>query len=304
MLLKFFGLFFISLAFGQQALADGLPGNPQVVNSNANWISVPSVEVPQFSSLSESYALYMKPTVPSGEIQIGNSFFESNIAQIRAISQVGIAFEERPNIADTYIFYNHLSSNNVFYEIRAYAGYNYQTNFHPAFNNLPISNQSLPLGYGFMGNLGYLIPLNSNVSLLPFIRLSYYNDFGIVYASTAGNSFGSNTYMAQLGARLSLKVNPVFAVYISYTGGYQDIFLNGTGGIYNGVDNPQITGYASTLEFGLPYKLTKNWSLTPSMQFNTNAIAPNPTAAGSPYNARTITFTNNVYAVKLSYDFE
>ena len=236
----------------------------------------------------------------TSEIQIGNSFFESSTKVVERISQIGLSYEDRINMSDIFVYYNQLLSNNLFYEIRAYAGYNYLVT-NPNLPQLPISNQNNPPGYGFVGILGYVIPLNNNVTLMPFIRLSYYNNFAVVYSNSNGNSINSNQYIAQGGARLSLDINKIFAIYASYWAGYQVTYLSG-GGAFANSNDPQLSGLASTLEFGLPYKMTKRLSFIPYTQYNVSANSPNNSASTTPYNAITATNTNILYGIKIGYD--
>lgn len=314
-------LLFSLVLSSEQILAMGLPSNPPTQPSSGSWISVPitpattattspaslSLVNPQTKQVVNTSAITtaaaesaVKPQV-SSEIQIGSSFFESAGAPVVSIRQVGISFEERPNMVDAYIFFNQLLPNNIFYEVRGYTGYNYQTN-NPFLPSLPISNQTLPMGYGFVGILGYVIPLNENLTLMPFMRLSYYNNFSVVYASTNGDSINSDTYMAQAGARLSMKVNKVFAMYVNYWAGYHDTYMNGTGQ-YASSDNPQMAGFLSTFELGFPYRMTKSTSIIPYMQYNTTAENPNSGAMAEPYNARVFTNVNNLVGLRFSYDF-
>ena len=137
---------------------------------------------------------------------------------------------------------------------------------------------------------------------MPFIRLSYYNNFSVVYASNNGDSINSETYMAQGGARLSMKINKVFATYVNYWAGYHDTYMNGTGQ-YASSNNPQLAGFASTLELGFPYRMTKSTSIVPYLQYNTTAENPNAGATADPYNARVFTNVNNLIGLKFSYDF-
>ncbi len=221
-------------------MADGLPLNPPAAPTpGPSWITVPVINsVPQSASglpvvpaaTNQIGNSFFEPVhtedpevqhllVSHREDQIGNSFFESANYIVVPISQVGVSYEDRNNLSDIYVFYNHLFSNNIFTEARVYGAYNYNV-VNPNFPSLQPSNQANQPGYGFVGILGYNIPLNSNVSLMPFIRLSYYNDFFAVYTNSSGDSINSNQYMAQGGARLSLKVNNVFAVYASYWIGF------------------------------------------------------------------------------------
>lgn len=312
--------------------ADGLPANPSVVPTTNSWITVPNVDLPATvstgSSSASQSAIKSVTSVPNkqdvqignsffppvtdspkpivaetnlGEVQIGNSFFESANAKVTPIHQIGISYEDRINLSDFFIYYNQLLSNNIFYELRAYAAYNYQAS-NPNLPFVPLSNQANPLGYGFVGILGYVIPLNSNITLMPFLRLSYYYNFFAVYTNTNGNSINSSQYLEQGGLRLNLKVNNVFAVYASYWAGYSTAYLNGTG-IYPGNSDAQISGIASTMEIGFPYKMTRSFSIAPYVDFNVNANNPNTPATSAPYNATGVTVTNTFLAIKMSYDF-
>lgn len=234
-------------------------------------------------------------------VQIGSSFFESANVETASIRQVGIAYEDRVNLSDFYIYFNQLLENNIFYEVRAYMVYPYQTT-NPGFPQIPSSNEPNPLGYGALGILGYVIFLNSNVTLMPFLRLAYFDNFYLVYSNSDGSSIDTSQYMGQIGARLSLKVNNAFAVYASYYAGYQIVYLSGSG-TYATSDDPQVAGLASTMEIGMPYKMTKSWSVIPSFMYNVTVNNPNHAASTAPYNGITITPTNVAFALRLSYDF-
>lgn len=275
-------------------------------NSNANTVNAASVSNPDqfgdsfFHSTPLPESSLLAP-VSLEEVQVGNSFFESANATTVSIRQIGATYEDRINMSDFYLYFNQLLENNVFYEIRLYMAYLYQTT-NPGFPQVPASNQPNPPGYGSVGILGYVIFLNSNVSLMPFVRLGYYDNFYMVYSNSDGSYINSSQYVGQGGARLSLKVNNAFAIYTSYYAGYQIIYLSG-GGKYANSDNPQIAGLASCMEIGTPYRMTKSLSVTPSVFYNINANNPNYAASTLPYNAITTTLNSTTFAIRLSYDF-
>ncbi|MFN7095478.1 MAG: hypothetical protein ACK4M7_08950, partial [Burkholderiales bacterium] len=239
------------------------------------------------------------------ELQIGNSFFtevaESATTNKSTISQVGLAYEDRVNMSNGYVFFNQLLSNNLFYELRAYAGYNYITQ-NPLPQAADITKQTNPLNYGLVGIFGYNLSFTSRVSLLPYFRLNYLYNFVAAYSDSDGNAINSTTYTGHIGAKLSLKVNELLAVYINYFAGYQTTQLNGSGLFATG-SSPAINAFVSSLEFGLPYKINQSWSITPYLQYNINANSPNSGAMDKPYNIAPLTVNNNLYAVKLSYNF-
>ena len=296
-------------------MADGLPSNPPTPPSTSSWISVNGsgpasapVPAPKVTQMGDSFFVsnpessdIVTPLPINDSIQIGNSFFQSDFFKTTPVSQVGLSYEDRSNLSDLYVYLNHLFANNIFAEMRLYGAYNYQAT-NSNFASLPVSNQANPPGYGFVGILGYNVPLNSNVSLLPYIRLSYYHDFFAVYNNSDGNTLNTNQYMAQGGLRLSLKVNNVFAVYGSYWIGYQDIYLNG-GGAYAGGNDPQVSGIASSYEIGAPYRMTTHFSFIPYIAFSMNANSPNNSASTEEYKAIAVTNTNTLFGAKVSYDF-
>lgn len=259
-----------------------------------------SFVVAEADVLSESNPVSKQKLQPQqyGEVQIGSSFFESTSVVI-PVRQVGFSYEDRPNMSDIYVFYNQLLANNVFYEVRSYLAYNYKAP-NPILPSIPLSNNTNPPGYGFVGIVGYNIPLNENVTILPYIRLNYYYDFAAVYNNTNGDTINSNSYITQLGARLSLKVNNVFDIYANYFAGYQWVNLSG-GGAYTVSDNPAISGFVSTLELGMPYKMTRKLSITPYVQFNVTTNNPNTAANNLPYSVNSLTNANALYAFRFSY---
>lgn len=216
-------------------------------------------------------------------------------------NQVGIAYEGRSSYADGYAFFNQLLNNTVFYELRAYYIYNYISSSRVISGVTP-SNQDNVDGTGVVGILGYNIPLNSNVTFMPFIRLQLLTNTVSAYEDSFGNKINSVNYSALLGGKLSMKVNDVFSIYAQFYGGYQRSRLDGEG-VFDTHNDPQINALTSTLEFGLPYKITQSWSITPYMQFSTTDNNPNHAASKAPYSSSKLTSTGNVYALKLAYKF-
>ncbi|MBP9743526.1 MAG: hypothetical protein KBD37_09215 [Burkholderiales bacterium] len=309
-----YGLLSVCAAY---VFADGVE-NVAPPPSQVNWFTVPSVVTSTAVPLPSSKAVptqvgdsYFRQTVlPESsalipvkleEIQVGSSFFESANAETVSIRQVGIAYEDRVNLSDFYLYFNQLLDNNLFYEVRGYMAYPYQTT-NSGFPQIPASNEPNPLGYGTMGMLGYVIFLNSNVSLMPFLRVTYFDNFYLAYSNSDGSSIDTSQYIGQIGARISVKVNNAFALYASYSGGYQIVYLSGSG-IYAASDDPQVAGLASTMEIGMPYKMTQSWSIIPSFMYNVTANNPNHAASIAPYNSITNTLTNVAFSLKLSYDF-
>lgn len=255
-----------------------------------------SLLVPSTAALNES------SVVAPSEIEIGEAIFESKGDVIKKARQVGVAFEERPNLTAAYLFYNELLPNNLFYEVRVYAGYNYQTN-NPFVPGVPLVQTTVPFGYGALGLLGYVIPLNDDVTLMPLVRVSAYRNFLLAYNGGNGNSIDSNTYMIQPGATLSMKVTPKFAFTVGYWLGYEYTPVYGSG-IYASSEQQTLSGLITTLQFSLPYKVSQDWSVVPYFQYNTNAVGPNDAMKDvDAYNAKNITLTNLFFGLKLNYAF-
>jgi hypothetical protein len=243
--------------------------------------------------------------------QIGNSYFQkpqkkAADQKLHVITQVGAAMEEHQTLDVFYLFLNQMFPNHIYYELRAYGIYNYITQNPPAPpivpEPIPVSSERHQIGYGGVGILGYNIPINPNVSFMPFIRLQDITNSVAVYKDTLGNEIDSDNYTAFLGGKLSLRVNKVFAIYAQYFAGHQRSVLSGHG-VFSNAHHPVIKAFVSTFELGAPYKMTKSWSVTPYIQFLRTNGNPDFYARRSPYNISSLSNNSNVYAIKLGYEF-
>lgn len=243
--------------------------------------------------------------VSAKPLEIGtSSFFESpayESLEHRTLSTVGASYEDRANMSDAYVFFNQLLPNNIFYELRAYAAYNYITQ-NPAQPSIPVSDEANPMGFAGVAILGYNIDVSSRVSLLPFLWLSYMDNFVAVYRDTQGNAINSTAYNGYLGMKMSMKVTKQFAVYALYMAGYQSAQLYGQG-IYSNGSSPTINQFVSATEFGLPYRLSDAWSFTPYIRINTTSNYPNAGAEAPPYGVNSFTTSVMLLGLKLGYGF-
>ena len=247
----------------------------------------------------------------NSRVQIGNSYFQEhpiipNKLLQKTISQVGIAADEHQTNLAVFAFINQLFPNNIYYELRAYAIYNYISRLPPAPplvpEVIPVSSAQHPKGYGGIGIVGYNIVINPNVSVMPFIRLQALTNAVYAYQDSFGNEIDSVSYTALFGGKVSMRVSQEFALYTQYFAGYQTSVLSGCG-LFSNSEHPTINAFTSVLEFGAPYKITKKLSVTPYLQFITVGPNPNQAARNQPYNMSELARTDTIYAIKFGYDF-
>lgn len=235
--------------------------------------------------------------------RIGSSYFKklSTVDDSHSgIRQLGAAYEQNTGGASWfYPFFDYLASNNLYYEIRAYFVYNYISHAS-ALQDVPISSQNNVIGEGVRGFLGYLIPITPKFTVLPFLGLWYIHNAFFTYSDNLGNSISSNSYIPTLGAKLSLELNELLALYFTYSIGYQFATLSGTG-VYANANNPQVSGYLSGIEIGLPYNVNNSWSIVPYTQLNTGSFQPNTTASQPIWNINPLTTSVVTYALRVTY---
>ena len=241
--------------------------------------------------------------------QIGNNYFKSFLT--KPISQYGGAIESyqfHSVIYDSllYVFFNQLTTNHVFYEVRAYGVYNYLSNITlpeplALTSSLAVAQQQHLLGYGGGGILGYNINVTPNLAILPSIRVEALTNTLIAYSDSLGNKIGSNDYSLSIGAKLSQRVSDVFAVYGLGFIGYQWSLITGKG-VFVPKDQATANVYFAGLEFGAPYKITKALSLTPYLQLIPALVNLNKAAilSTSPFGQFSGLVT--VYGFKVGYD--
>lgn len=250
------------------------------------------------------------PTISSNTSeQIGNSYFKSFLT--KPISQFGGATESyqfHSDIYDSvlYVFFNQLTTNHVFYEVRAYGVYNYLSNIslpEPlALTSSSAAHQQHLLGYGGMGILGYNINVTPNLAILPSIRVQALTNTFLAYSDSLGNKIGSNDYSFSIGAKLSQRVSDVFAVYGLGFIGYQWSLITGKG-FFVPKDQATANVYFAGLEFGAPYKITKALSLTPYLQLIPALVNLNKAAILSTSPFGQLSGLVTVYGFKVGYDF-
>lgn len=218
--------------------------------------------------------------------------------------QIGVAVEERSPLVDTYIYFNQKFSNNIFYQLRAYYIHDYITNSAPA-KAVPRPDdrdQESLNGTGGVFILGRIFSPNPDVKLSPFVRLQYLTNTVMPYKDSLGNEISSKSGTAYLGLNLAMKINEKFSDYIQYYAGYQRTNLDGEG-YFSTSGDPAINSLTSTLEIGLPYKLTNIWTATPFVQWITTTNNPNNDAFNAPISASARTSTGAVYGFKIDRSF-
>ena len=230
--------------------------------------------------------------------QIGNSYFKSLIT--KPINQLGAAIESRENSTPFYLFFNQLTVGHVFYELRAYGVINKITSPIP----LPIATtQQSSFGYGGAALLGYNINITPNVSFLPHIRGQILRDAFASYSDSLGNQMGSMDYSGSAGAKISVRITDVFALYVLGSVGYQWSALVGDGFfIYSRGAAANV--YLASIDVGAPYKIQQfSLSITPFAQVAEVIVNPNRAAVLMVYPVNQSSNLNYACGIKLGYDF-
>lgn len=224
-----------------------------------------------------------------------------------AISSAGVAVEQWPNAAQTYLYFSQNLKNDVYYEVRAYGRYNYKT-MNPVFSSVPVSNISNPPGYGFTGIFGYNFHPSEFMDITPYVRFNYLNNMNVVYEDSNGNFINSVGWTAFIGSKFTFKVSKVFTPFFNYYAGYQQVNLSGNlteSTKPNQVLTAQVEQLLSIFEVGAAFKASQSMSIIPYFDYVTSANNPDATAA-APYsqggfNISPLTSTFQIVGVKLNY---
>lgn len=226
-----------------------------------------------------------------------------------AISSAGVAVEQWPNAAQTYLFFTQNLANDIYYEVRAYGRYNYKT-MNPVFSSVPVSNISNPPGYGFTGIFGYNFHPSEFMDITPYVRFNYLNNMNVVYEDTNGNFINSVGWTAFLGSKFTFKVSKVFTPFLNYYAGYQQVNLSGNlteSTKPNQVLTAQVEQLLSIFEVGAAFKASQSISIIPYFDYVTSANNPDATAA-APYsqggfNISPLTSSFQIIGVKASFSW-
>lgn len=221
------------------------------------------------------------------------------------VSAAGAAVEFTPAGSNFYGFFSQTLANGFYYEGRLYARDNYLAQ-NPIFPSVPVSNETLPMGFGGVLKLGYDFHTSDVIDIIPYLRLNMYRNMSTVYEDNNGDYIHSTTYAVLPGVKIAYKVTPQFNPYIDIFGGWQQVDLTGSfpadgrPNVANGVVN-QTT---ATYEIGFSSKLSSNIALIPYMQYITTSNNPDSIAsatyANGGYNISSLTGTQQVFGLKLA----
>jgi hypothetical protein len=224
-----------------------------------------------------------------------------------AITQVGIAFEDRQNFADFYLYANQLIKDNWFWEVRLLGIRSFIVTAPPTLlaPALPISvkderNQN---GIGTVAILGYVWKLNSKVSIMPFFRFQAYQNATGAYKDKFHNKINTWSLFYFGGLRLNMKVTDDFGIYAQYFGGYERTMYKTKGFFATNGKHFHVNQLQGTFEFGCPYKFCKSWYATPYIQLVVTDNNPGKKALGDPLKATGLTTFFVTWAMRLGYEF-
>lgn len=266
----------------------------------------------------------------------GRLFADSSQAKVEqpkkpekwAVSQIGFAFEERPNYANAYLFTNQLINKHWYYELRTYGIYNWIVNNPPKdrIDPLPLArDEKNQWGWGGVAIFGHVFDLCDKVTFMPFFRLQAQKNASYTYRDKFHNRVDSRTLYYLIGGKLSMGITDFLLMYAQYYGGYFRANFTGKGYFSktppavlqkdkpapHPMKHAHINGLAGTMEFGARYKMKcrdscgdeSTWILTPYLQFSVldNNIDYRYTVP--PYSLNPLTTSNIVFAFKVGREF-
>ena len=251
--------------------------------SNLGWANLPEFD-----------------TSNNSDEQIGNSYFKSLLS--KPINQLGGAIEAHQSNTVLYLFFNQLTTKHIFYEFRAYGIDDKPTTAPQAPMSLPTTKGRNVLGYGAAAILGYNINVNSNLSLLPYIRAQALTNTFTSYADGLNNSLGSADYGGSIGAKLSQRITEVFAIYTLGYFGYQRSLV-ASEGVFAHTNQATANLYIAGIEFGAPYKINQRVSITSYAQVMLANVHLNQVAIFLNGSLCESTNVNGIFGIKVGYEF-
>lgn len=240
----------------------------------------------------------------------------------KIVSQLGLAFEERPNYADLYLFWNQTINSHWFYELRAYGVYNFIVNAPPTGTNAPVphpivSDEKNQWGWAGVAIAGYVFDITDAAKFMPFLRYENKAQMAFTYNDKYHNRVNSYTNNYFIGGKLSMKVNPVFGIYAQYYGGYSCTSFVGKGYFaetspavlpppsspISPTKHPHFQGLSGTFELGAPYRIDTSWIVTPYIQLVVSKNHVSYEYTVKPYSLSPLTSSNVVWAIKVAKEF-
>lgn len=222
------------------------------------------------------------------------------------ITATGSAIQQTPNSTQGYLFFTQTLSNQIYYEVRLWAAYNYMSQ-NPIFPNVSVSSIQNPPGWGASGFLGYNFHPCDLMDITPFYRFDYYDNMTIVYEDNMGNYIHSKAWGSYLGIKLVFQELRYSSPFINIWTGIQQIALTGNlqdGPSPNIVQNAIVNQIISNVQIGLNLKVSSYISLIPYWQYQTVANYPDNLAAAVPQNGgfgiSSLTNTQQIIGMKFS----
>ncbi len=239
------------------------------------------------------------------------------------VNQLGLSIEERNDNADTYLFFNQIVYNKLYWELRGYYFRNFIVTAPPktpgnmpdgaiisATTNTPVTapvpvptpdDQDNLDGFGFVGKLGWVFYPSDKVTFKPYLRLQWFKNNNTPYKDDFGNKIESEIKGYLLGANLTMNVNSIFDVHVDYYAGIQEVDYK-VAGYYTIVPSDlEIEQLNSTLEIGADYKLNKCWIFIPYVQLIITSNDPSFNAFWGPIQNSGLTTFTPLFGTKIAY---